>query len=77
MMINAIGPLTVCGWLAVSGAFAQSGPAGPVDPMRLGPQVGDTVPDFTLPDQEGERHTLASLMGPNGLMLVFNRATSW
>ena len=44
---------------------------------RLGPQVGETVPGFTLPDQRGRTHTLESLMGPKGLMLVFARATGW
>jgi peroxiredoxin len=35
------------------------------------------VPDFTLLDQKGEQRTLASLMGPKGLMLVFFRSADW
>ncbi len=62
--------------LAAAAALAQSAP-GTVDPTRLGPQVGETVPGFTLPDQRGRTHTLDSLMGPKGLMLVFARATGW
>lgn len=50
---------------------------GLVDPTRLGPQVGETVPAFSLPDQDGEVQTSRSLMGPKGMMLVFNRATAW
>ena len=50
---------------------------GSVDPTRLGPQVGDTVPAISLPDQHGEVQTLRSLTGPQGMMLVFNRATAW
>ncbi len=44
---------------------------------RFGPQVGETVPDFSLVDQFGEARTLSSLMGPNGLMLVFSRSADW
>ena len=44
---------------------------------RFGPQVGETVPDFSLVDQLGDARTLSSLMGPNGLMLVFSRSADW
>ena len=63
------------GWLGLAGvAFAQS---DPVDPGTLGPQVGETVPDFTLQDHRGETRTLASLYGPRGVMLVFSRSADW
>jgi cytochrome oxidase Cu insertion factor (SCO1/SenC/PrrC family) len=45
--------------------------------QQLGPQVGSRVPDFTLTDQRGQPRTLASLMGRNGLMLVFFRSADW
>ena len=48
-----------------------------VDVTKLGPQVGEKVPDFSLPDQHGQTRTLASLMGPKGLVLVFNRSADW
>ena len=48
-----------------------------VDVTKLGPQVGETVPPFTLTDQTGREHTLQSLMGPNGLVLVFFRSADW
>ena len=48
-----------------------------VDLSRLGPQVGQPVPDFSLPDQAGTARTLASVMGPNGAMLVFHRSADW
>ena len=44
---------------------------------EFGPQVGETVPDFSLVDQFGETRDLQSLMGPNGLMLVFSRSSDW
>jgi len=47
------------------------------DVTKLGPQVGEKVPDFSLPDQHGTTRTLASLMGPKGLVLVFNRSADW
>src|SRR5262249_49801775 len=47
------------------------------DVQKLGPQVGDRVPDFTLRDQDGRQRTLASLIGPKGLMLVFFRSADW
>ena len=48
-----------------------------VDVTKLGPQVGEKVPDFSLSDQRGQIRTLASLMGPKGLVLVFNRSADW
>ena len=48
-----------------------------VDVTKLGPQVGERAPDFTLPDQHGQPRTLGSLMGPKGLVLVFNRSADW
>ncbi len=44
---------------------------------RFGPQVGQTVPTFSLVDQQGQARDLPSLMGPNGMMLVFNRSADW
>lgn len=47
------------------------------DVQKLGPQMGARVPDFTLLDQTGQSRTLASLIGPKGLMLVFFRSADW
>ena len=48
-----------------------------VDLSQVGPQIGERVPDFSLVDQTGRSQTLQSLMGPNGLMLVFFRSADW
>jgi hypothetical protein len=48
-----------------------------VDVSKLGPQVGATVPDFSLSDQHGKTWTLQSLMGPKGAMIVFLRSADW
>jgi cytochrome oxidase Cu insertion factor (SCO1/SenC/PrrC family) len=57
----------------------QSSPAGRtrIDVSKLGPQVGERVPDFTLKDQNGKSWTLQSIMGPKGAMLVFFRSADW
>ncbi|HEY7170601.1 MAG TPA: hypothetical protein VH417_07135 [Vicinamibacterales bacterium] len=49
----------------------------PVQVAKLGPQVGERVPDFSLSDQNGKSWTLQSIMGPNGAMLVFFRSADW
>ena len=59
----------------VSAATAQAPPLPDVD--GVGPQVGDVVPSFSLPDQTGAARDIDSLMGPNGLMLVFSRSADW
>ena len=58
--------------LAAAGA-AQDLP----DVEQFGPQLGEVVPAFALTDQHGQTHTLESIMGPNGAMLVFNRSADW
>jgi hypothetical protein len=52
-------------------------PREKVDVSKLGPQVGDKVPDFSLPDQTGKLQTLQSIMGRRGAMLVFIRSADW
>lgn len=69
-----------CGLFSLVGQVtAQQSAPQPVlpDVQKLGPQVGARVPDFTLLDQKGQSRTLASLMGPKGLMLVFYRSADW
>ena len=48
-----------------------------IDVSKLGPQVGERVPDFSLRDQSGKTRTLQSIMGPKGAMLVFIRSADW
>lgn len=48
-----------------------------MDVSKLGPQVGERVPDFSLKDQNGTTRTLQSIMGPKGVMLVFIRSADW
>jgi peroxiredoxin len=48
-----------------------------VDISKRGPQVGERVPDFKLPDQTGNEQALRSIMGRRGAMLVFVRSADW
>ena len=48
-----------------------------IDLERLGPQVGTSLPDFTLRDQRGEPRSLKSLLGPKGALIVFFRSADW
>ena len=48
-----------------------------IDISKLGPQMGERVPDFELRDQNGRTQTLRSIMGPKGAMLVFHRSADW
>lgn len=64
--------------LITAGTAAQaSSPAQPADVDRLGPQVGEIVPDFSAVDQFGRMQTLKTIMGPDGAMLLFNRSADW
>ena len=57
--------------------LAQTSTRTKIDVSKLGPQVGERVPDFSLQDQNGKTWTLSSIMGPKGAMLVFVRSADW
>lgn len=61
----------------LGGSGAQAPTPVPIDVQKLGPQVGTRVPDFSLPDQQGQTRTLQSVMGPKGALLVFFRSADW
>lgn len=63
--------------LCAATVLSAQQPAPPVNTSTLGPQVGATVPPVSGVDQFGTTHTLASLSGPKGLMLVFSRSADW
>jgi len=58
-------------------ALAQTQPGQKIDVSKLGPQVGERVPDFSLKDQDGKTWTQQSILGPKGAMLVFVRSADW
>ncbi len=61
----------------VAGQQQAPAPAAAIDVQRLGPQVGDAVPAFSLVDQAGVTRNLASILGPKGALLVFARSADW
>lgn len=69
-------------WVAAQRAFGTPFVAATdalVDRLRAGevgqdaPKVGDTMPSFLMPDRAGHLVGLEDLLGPNGLVLSFNR----
>ena len=61
--------------LVQTAVMSQSPPK--IDVSKLGPQLGERVPDFSLKDQNGKPWTVQSIMGPKGAMLVFYRSADW
>lgn len=49
----------------------------PRDATQIGLPNGSTAAEFSLPDQSGRSQTLDTLMGPQGLVLVFFRSADW
>ena len=63
--------------LAVLCAVTMAAQAPKIDTSRIGPRVGQKVPDFSGIDHRGRKHTLASSLGPKGAMVVFFRSADW
>lgn len=63
--------------LASAASAQQALPASTINVQALGPQVGDVVPAFSLPDSTGAVRTLQDIAGPRGTMLVFSRSADW
>lgn len=63
--------------VAAAPVDAQTVPRQKIDVSKLGPQVGEVIPDFALKDQNGKEWTRRSIMGPKGAMLVFLRSADW
>lgn len=80
--------VSLLGFAASAGSASAQSPPPPPTPAAqskmsnmnieaIGPRVGSTVPDFTLPDQDGTPRRLRSLFGPLGMVLVFSRSADW
>lgn len=44
---------------------------------EYGPPLGSRMPGFTLRDQNGQAHSLQSLLGPKGAVILFFRSADW
>lgn len=71
----AVGLLLLC--VIVVRTSGAAGQAPQIDTSRIGPAIGQRVPDFSGRDQFGREHTLASSLGAKGVMLVFFRSADW
>jgi cytochrome oxidase Cu insertion factor (SCO1/SenC/PrrC family) len=58
--------LAICATLAVA-AFGQAAPKAPTTNLK----VGDTAPDFTLPDTAGNQIKLSDFRGKKNVILAF------
>jgi len=61
---------------SVAGGLTLACASAPGQPRRNGmeaPPPFPVAPDFNLPDADGTARSLASLMGPKGLVLVLYR----
>jgi hypothetical protein len=47
------------------------------DNYTTGPEPGEPLPEFSLPDQHGLARSLKNLSGASGLLLVFHRSADW
>jgi hypothetical protein len=74
---GSLSPVLAALALMAGSAMAQDLEPARIDVSELGPQVGEVVPDFSLPDQTGVIRTRESIMGPRGAMLVFVRSADW
>jgi cytochrome oxidase Cu insertion factor (SCO1/SenC/PrrC family) len=69
--------LLALGSAVASAARQQPGAAQMVDVDRVGPKVGEALPEFSLRDQNGHVESLKSLLGPRGTLIVFFRSADW
>src|SRR5262245_38661640 len=45
--------------------------------FATGPEVGQKIPAFRAPDQNGKMQDFNSIRGPKGAMIVFFRSADW
>jgi hypothetical protein len=69
--------LLLAAGLVVASSAAQQLARTPIDISKLGPQVGQQVPDFSLKDQTGRTWTRQSILGSKGAMIIFFRSADW
>jgi hypothetical protein len=69
--------LVALGPAVASLAGQQPNTSQTVDVDKVGPKVGDALPEFSLRDQNGEIHSLKSLLGSKGAIIVFFRSADW
>src|SRR6202000_1946444 len=61
-------------WVTIAAQSPVLAQAGSTD---AGPALGSKVPPFKARDQFGHEQSLATLVGQNGLVLLFVRSADW
>ena len=64
-------------WAFLLVTLMQAVSASTPRPAGLGPKVDEPLPPFSLRDQDGRERDFTSLVGPQGLLLVFFRSADW
>ena len=77
LLLSVVALLASLAVQAIEARQSASSTRAKIDVSKLGPQVGERVPTFSLTDQSGKTRTLESIMGPKGAMLVFIRSADW
>jgi hypothetical protein len=76
-ILKVLGRVVYAALLLSLPALAAAQGRNVIEVANLGPQIGDSVPPFSLRDQHGQNQTLDSIAGPNGTMLLFHRSADW
>jgi peroxiredoxin len=69
--LSTVAILLAITFVVAAAAVRASKTAGARDDKAAGVALGAVVADFTLPDPDGHEHTLASLKGKNGTVIIF------
>ena len=77
LLLSVVALLASLAVQAIEARQSASSTRAKIDVSKLGPQIGERVPTFSLTDQSGKTRTLESIMGPKGAMLVFIRSADW
>lgn len=63
--------LLLCAAFAAAAQQSQMNAGSSNDSTDSSPAINSTIADFTLPDANGKQHSLASLRGAKGTILIF------
>jgi peroxiredoxin len=69
--LSTVALLLALSFLVAAGAARLTKTGSTLDGKAAGVALGAVVPDFTLADADGHEHTLASLKGKAGTILIF------
>ena len=73
----AIAFLAILLWMPWASAQAPQEDWAFRPPTSTGPAVGERIPAFRAPDQNGRMQDFNSIKGPKGAALYFMRSADW